>query len=60
MEKGSLDLLTLEDEDNAPEEEEDLTTYEEEKYDDQEEGKALYDKSLFANEIIEDEEVDFD
>jgi hypothetical protein len=63
MEKGSIDLLTLEvgDEDNIEVEDDLVEGTEEEKDEYNREGKALYDKSLFKNEDIEDDDVvDFD
>ena len=61
MEKGSIDLFTLEGDGQDIAAEDESFGLEEEKAEEMDlAGKALYDKNLFANEVIEDEEVDYD
>ena len=66
MEKGDLSLLTLEEEITADEPLEDALEamkmqedHNDSEFSDNGEEKALYDKELFQNELIE-EDVDFD
>ena len=60
MEKGALDLLQIEEEVEGQEFEEDALDVQDDTRDDEDgEERALYDKDLFANEVIDDE-VDFE
>ena len=56
-------MLTLEEMDeNKIEEEDQIEEEKGQEFDDEdnENSQALYDKNLFANELVEDEDVDFD